>query len=379
MRLADFIDANMPAILAEWESFAATQSPAADHMDTTALRNYAAQLLQGISKDLRTPQTRAEQSAKARGNVRPLLGGAITPAQIHAKGRAARGFDVRQLVAEYRALRAGVLRLWADAGEYGPEAMIDAGRFNEAVDQAIAESLDYFMTEIDRWEALLLGTLGHDLRGPLNAISVTAHIVNEMSAGRAICQHTEKLIHSGERMKQLLDNLLDYSRISLDVGLKINPEPVDLVPACREEIDILCTALRTSSIEFTSAGDLHGVWDASRIRQAVSNLITNAAKYGDTKSRIHVQLIGDDTQVVLSVENTGPTIPQELIGSIFEPLRRHAFADSQNDRTHMGLGLFIVKQVARAHNGDVTVESADGKTCFTITLPKNKKPSAKIP
>ena len=371
MRLADFIDANMPGILAEWDSFASTQQPAATHMDAKGLRNHAEQMLQTIAKDLRTPQTRAEQSAKARGNIPVLLGEPKTAAQTHAISRAAGGFNIRQLIAEYRALRASVLRLWADAGEYGPDAMIDAGRFNEAVDQAIAESVDYFMTEVDRWRDLLLGTLGHDLRGPLNAISVTSHVISSMSAGRSVSQYTEKLIRSGERMKQLLDDLLDYNRTSLDVGIRLNLESADLAAVCREEIDLLRAALPGSGIEFCTQGVLLGIWDASRIKQAISNLVINATNYGDPAGIIRVNLRGDDAQVYLSVENTGANIPKEQMSSLFEPLRRHAFADSQSERTSLGLGLFIVRQVVVAHGGDVAVESADGRTCFTITLPQN--------
>jgi signal transduction histidine kinase len=84
-----------------------------------------------------------------------------------------------------------------------------------------------------------------------------------------------------------------------------------------------------------------------------------------------VSLRGDDVQVHLLVENTGPSIPQELMNSLFEPLRRHVQTGSQGERESLGLGLFIVRQVALAHGGSVTVDSADGRTRFTVTLPKN--------
>ena len=161
MRLADFIDANMPAILAEWELFASSLLPAAAELDAAALRDHAEQILQAMAKDLRTPQTRVEQSAKSKGRAAVLPGATETAAQTHALLRAAGGFTIRQLVAEYRALRASVLRLWGDAGAHGPDAMEDAGRFNEAMDQAIAESVDYFTSEIDRWRAVFLGVLAH--------------------------------------------------------------------------------------------------------------------------------------------------------------------------------------------------------------------------
>jgi signal transduction histidine kinase len=368
LRLADFIEVNTEAILAEWELFASSLMPAAAGLDAASLRDHAEQILQAVAKDLRTPQTRLEQSAKSKGQA-PVLA-TETAAQTHAVLRATGGFTIRQLVAEYRALRASVLRLWGDAAAYAPDAMDDVGRFNEAIDQAIAESVDYFTSEVDRWRAVFLGVLSHDLRGPLNAVLLTSQVISELSAGTPVSEHTEKLLRSGERMRQLLDDLLDYNRTSLDIGVRVAPEPVDLATVRREEIELLRAALPASTIEFATMGVTQGSWDASRIKQVLSNLVTNAARYGDRSGIVRVSLRGDDAQVHLSVENTGPSIPKELTTWLFEPLRRHAQADSQGERESLGLGLFIVRQVALAHGGSVSVESAEGTTRFRVTLPK---------
>jgi len=370
MRLADFIDANTPAIVAQWELFASSLLPAASGLDAAALRDHAEQILVAIAKDLRTPQTRLEQSAKSKGQAPVLLGAPETAAQAHAVLRATEGFSNRQLVAEYRALRASVLRLWGDAATYGPEAMEDVGRFNEAIDQAIAESVDHFTSEVDRWRAVFLGVLGHDLRSPLNAVLLTSRVISTLSAGTPVSQHTERLMRSGQRMRQLLDDLLDFNRASLDVGIRVTLEPVELGAVCHEEIELLRAALPVSTIEFAAEGVTQGNWDASRIKQVVSNLVMNAARYGDPKGVIRVSLRGDDAQVHLVVENTGPNIPKELVNSLFEPLRRYAGAESENERESLGLGLFIVRQIALAHGGNVVVESAEGTTRFTVTLPK---------
>ena len=370
MRLADFIDANRPAILSQWDLVASSLLPAAGGLDAATLRDHAEQILLAVAKDLRTPQTRLEQSAKSEGRAPALLEATETAAETHAVLRAKVGFSIRQLVAEYRALRASVLRLWGDAAPYGPQAMEDAGRFNEAIDQAIAESVDHFTTEVDRWRAVFLGVLGHDLRSPLNAVLLTSRVISALGAGTPLTQHTERLMRGGERMKQLLDDLLDYNRASLDVGIRVTLESVDLAMVCGEEIELLRAGLPASTIEFVTEGTAHGRWDASRIRQVVSNLVVNAARYGDPSDIIRVSLCGHDAEVRLLVENTGPSIPTELMNSLFEPLRRHARADSQGERESLGLGLFIVRQIALAHGGSVTVESADGRTRFTVTLPR---------
>jgi signal transduction histidine kinase len=370
VRLADFIDANITAILVEWEAFASSLLPAAGGMDSVALRDHVEGILRAVAKDLRTAQTRAEQSAKSKGQAIVLPGATETAAQTHALLRAADGFTIRQLVAEYRALRASVLRLWSDDAAYEPRAMEDVGRFNEAIDQAIAESVDYCTSEVDRWRAVFLGVLGHELRGPLNAILLTSRLVAAMSAGTTINEHTGKLLHSGERMRLLLDDLLDYSRASLDIGIRVSRLPIDLAAVCREEIEELRAALPDAKIEFATAGARKGSWDASRIKQVLSNLVTNAVKYGDRGGLIRVGLSDKGSEVHLSVENTGRGIPKEQLNFLFEPLRRSATTGSQAERESLGLGLFIVRQIALAHGGSVTAECTGGRTRFTVALPK---------
>jgi signal transduction histidine kinase len=139
---------------------------------------------------------------------------------------------------------------------------------------------------------------------------------------------------------------------------------------CRDEIEELRAALPDATIEFATAGATHGSYDASRIKQVLSNLVINAAKYGDLGGPIQVHLRGHSSEVHLSVENSGLSIPKEEMQFLFEPLRRSAHADPQAERESLGLGLFIVRQIALAHGGSVTVESAEGRTRFTVTLPK---------
>jgi signal transduction histidine kinase len=373
MRLADFIEANTDEILSEWESFARTLLPAAGGLDVGALRDHAQQILETIALDLRTGQGRAEQSAKSRGQALRSPDSPETAAETHAVLRATGGFTMQQMVAEYRALRASVLKLWADAHEPGPATLADMTRFNEAIDQAVAESVDFFAVETERWRNVFLGVLGHDLRGPLNAILLTSKLLVKMSDGTPTSEATARLIRGGERMKQLLDDLLDYSRVSLDLGIPVAPASMDLAVACQEEIELQRIAWPDHTIELTSEGPMEGVWDASRLKQVLGNLIANAAKYGDRGAPINVRLVGSDGEVILSVEDTGPAIAGPSMQLLFEPLWRGAHADPLTERTSLGLGLFIVRQIVHAHGGTVTVSSSDGKTVFNVTLPRRPR------
>src|SRR3954469_17206021 len=112
MRLADFILSHRAAILAEWEEFAKTCAPASGSMGIAALSDHASEMLTVIAKDLKTPQGAYEQSEKSKGHAPASIDDARTAAEKHGTGRAESGFTMDQMVAEYRALLASVIRLW---------------------------------------------------------------------------------------------------------------------------------------------------------------------------------------------------------------------------------------------------------------------------
>ena len=372
MRLADFIDTHVEAIVDAAEAFAATLLPAASRLDREALRDHVPLILKAIAADLRAPQTAAEERAKSEGRAPGLSGAPETAAQTHALLRAKHGFRIEQLVAEYRALRAGVLRLWGDSEHpLDAQALADMVRFNEAIDQAVAESVAFYTAEVERWRHLFLGVLGHDLRSPLNAILLTSQLLSRLAADEPATRYTARLVRSGERMKALLDDLLDFSRASLGLGLAIRRAPTDLAAACGEEVELLRAALPGHLIDYEVEGRPQGDFDASRIREALGNLVANAACHGLDGGAIRVRLAGDAQAVSLCIANEGVALPAAAREALFEPLRRGGVesADESAQDDHLGLGLFIVREIARAHGGEVGVVSEEGRTAFTLTLP----------
>ena len=280
MRLADFILRDMESILVEWEAFAATLFPAAASMTPLALRDHAKPILEAVATDLSTPQTKQAQADKSLGRAPKPMEAPETAAQTHAILRARSGFDINQLAAEYRALRASVLRLWTDACQPDELNLEDVIRFNEAIDQALAESIGFFSAQVDRARNLLLGMLGHDMRNPLNAIQMTASYLAALNAGTEVSEAAASLIRSGASIKALLDDLVDFNRTKLGLGINIILANVDVAAVFADELEQLRKAYPGRRLELKVAGGTRGRWDGVRLQQLLRNLVSNAITYG---------------------------------------------------------------------------------------------------
>jgi signal transduction histidine kinase len=371
MRLSPFILQNLEPILAKWESFARTLLPAAQDLEQAALRDHARQILEAIAADLDAPQTLLEQSEKSLGRALVAVDAPDTAAHVHAVLRARGGFDINQMVAEYRALRASVLRLWMDACEPQARHLDDIVRFNEAIDQAVSESVEGFSAQVEQSRNLLLGMLGHDMRSPLQTIHVTASYLSALNAGEKVSEAAARLIRGGVRIQALLDDLCDFSRTRLGLGINIVRENANLETALTDSVDLLRAANPTRIITFQARGNTEGYWDTHRLQQLLDNLVVNALRYGAKDSPIQVVLAGDDDQVHIEVSNTGNAIDPGMINQIFEPLKRGAGQAGESDGTGgLGLGLYIAREIAKAHHGKIKAQSDVNRTVFTANLPR---------
>jgi signal transduction histidine kinase len=377
MRLADFIERDMEAILSEWETFAAAQLPAAADMDSLALRNHAEQLLRAIVKDISSPQNDEEREQKSRGRAPRSMEARSTEAETHALLRAQSGFTMNQLAAEYRALRASVLHLWTRACEPSAIDPQDVYRFNEAIDQAVTESVAFFSAQIENERNLFLGMLGHDMRSPLQVIQLTAIQLSKIDAGTDVATCAARLSKSTRSLKALLDDLLDFNRTKLGLGITISPAHVDLADSFSGELEQLRAANPGRAIEMEVRGDVSGVWDINRLNQLLGNLVVNALKFGAYRSPIKIALSGLAGEVVFAVRNQGAKIEQSMLAQIFEPLKRGADQEFVSGAEgSMGLGLYIAREITTAHGGAISAKSDDNETVFTVRLPRlTGKPS----
>jgi signal transduction histidine kinase len=372
MRLADFILSDMESILAQWEAFAGTLLPAAANMRSLALRDHAQQILEAVANDLSTSQTSEAQFEKSIGQAPKLAGASETAAQSHALLRARGGFDINQLAAEYRALRASVLRLWMDECQPDAPHPDDVIRFNEAIDQAIAESVSFFSAQVDQARNLLLGMLGHDMRSPLQTIQMTASYLAALNAGEKVSVAASRLIRSGARMHALLDDMLDFNRTRLGLGINIVPTEGDLAKQVADELDLVRAVHPDRQLELDVVGDCHGVWDGRRLQQLLGNLVLNAIKYGDPDAPVGVSLRGEASAVLLEVKNSGAAIERATLDQIFDPLQRGLNHRDRNADSSLGLGLYIAREIAKAHGGGIDARSDEAETVFVVRLPRRQ-------
>ena len=253
MDLAEFIDVERATIVAEWESFARSLLPVSSTMTAVDLRDHADQILSAIVRDMRSRQTNAEQTEKSMGRGEAQNLGEM--GQIHAALRIEFGFKLGQMVAEYRALRASVLRLWENKG-------VDPGgvtRFNEAIDEALTEAVDRFTETTEHYRDQSLGILGHDLRNPLSAIIMGATLlINAEELSDRSVSVAARMLNSANRMNRMIGDLLDLTRTRFGDLIPVVPTPIDLDPLCRQVVAELEGLRPAGDLTFKGDGDLRG-------------------------------------------------------------------------------------------------------------------------
>ncbi|MGD0773108.1 MAG: sensor histidine kinase [Candidatus Solibacter sp.] len=374
MELAAFIRSKEEAIVAEWEAFAQTYLPSAAHMDRSALRDHIIGLLRFIADDLETSQTERERSQKAKGQGPKEGGSRDSAAETHADLRFTGGFDTLEMISEFRALRASVIKLWRAewANTETVDILPDLLRFNEAIDQVMIESLARFIDKVNHSASLLVGTLVHDCHGPLVAVynSAQALVMRGKLDGEQV-KLVSQIETSTSRISRLVSNLIDAVRIRLDKGMPIAPAPMDMGTAVREAVKQIQAAHPGREILIETSGNLEGEWDRARVGQVLSNLIGNALLHGSTTSAIAVAAKGAGREVILCVHNEG-AIPPDVVATVFDPLPRGEDENRiQSEKARLDLGLFVTNAIVTAHGGKIAVTSSEEEgTAFTAHLPR---------
>lgn len=221
---------------------------------------------------------------------------------------------------------------------------------------------------------MFIGVLSHDLRSPLAAIIMSTNLALRRSDDERLAGVLRRIASSGARMLRMIEQLLDATRIRAAGGLAIQRADADLAAICRAIVGELEAANPGARISLVTRGSTVGQWDTDRVAQIASNLIGNAIQHASGAAAVEVTVDGSDPDVVrLSVHNEGH-IPPQLLAAIFDPFRR--VNEARAKTAGLGLGLFITRQIALAHGGDVGVDSSpDAGTTFRLELPRGPAPA----
>lgn len=241
---------------------------------------------------------------------------------------------------------------------YGACTEIDAQKQTEAT-----------LQETTRFREQVLAIVGHDLRNPLNAISIGAEMLAR-DANEKQTRVVGRIRSSVGRIARLIELLVDFARTRFGDGLALHPEPLDLGVVLKQVVEEVEVAYPQRQIHLEVSGETQGVWDRERLSQVASNLVTNALKHGSAQAPVRVLLTESGPGLRLEVRNEGTPISPDLLPKIFEP-----FLGSERPpggERGMGLGLYIVQQIVLAHGGAIAVESsAEEGTRFWVDLPRS--------
>jgi signal transduction histidine kinase len=340
-------------ILAAWAREVAALPPFRA-IEVRDLRDHVPELLDQLDAWLERRPSEAERPTE-----KPLAA-----ASAHALHRLEMGLDLKMLIYEYRLLRRAVFQT-SPGREVEHDSLIV---INDAIDQAIAESVSVYAEEsrrrLEQTRDRFVGIVSHELRNPLAAIIAGAAQMlkrEELSGPQA--QTAQRMLRAATRMGRVIANVLDFARVRLGAGIPLTLSSSDLGRICREAVDEIRLGAPGKQIVFEAEGDLTGQWEEERITRAVHNLLSNALKHGRDVVRLRAH--GEDGEVVVDVKNDGPPIPESSLEAIFEPLW------TSDRTTGLGFGLFIVREVVSAHGGTVTVRSSEAEgTTFTVRLPR---------
>jgi signal transduction histidine kinase len=244
-------------------------------------------------------------------------------------------------------------------------------RFNEGMDQALGESTDRFMQEIGKSRDIAMAVLAHDLGNPLNSIVTSAQIIQKAKGLDRVAfnDFASTIFHSGMRMSKLIENLLDFTRTRFGQPLVVKRESMDLAQVCQQTVDELVVTYPGRTIHWNCTGTLQGFFDTTRISQMFSNLVANAIQHGGKTTPVTVEACAESDQIVFQIHNEGTPISPSKISTIFDLLENPAKESKESN--HLGIGLYIARQIIEAHSGKISVTStAQDGTTFVVRLPR---------
>jgi signal transduction histidine kinase len=237
----------------------------------------------------------------------------------------------------------------------------------EASARARAEAAETEARRIGAVQEQLMAVVGHDLRTPLSVITLGAKMLLRQPLDESAARTVRRIEKSAGRMSAMIRDLLDFGRARRGQGIPFEPADVDVLEAVRGAVAEARAAHPARDVRFAADGALRLRADADRVAQVTTNLVVNALEHGAPGEPVSVRLSGGAAAVELAVHNAGAPIPEDRAANLFEPFVRGNQDDAGG---HLGLGLFIVREIVRAHGGNVEVRSSEEGTTFVVRLPR---------
>lgn len=233
------------------------------------------------------------------------------------------------------------------------------------------ERLVHEVRETLRLNEMFYAALGHDLRNPLSAMMTGAALLIHRATDEKTMAIGNRILTSGSRMTRMIEQLLDLARARLAGGIPLTPAPANLRTVAEKVVAEHQATEPDRTITIETTGDLEGSWDEPRVAQVLSNLLTNALQHGAADGPVAVRLDGcRPHEVVLAVINPG-VIPHAMMAHLFEPFRSGRPVQRRSEG--LGLGLYIVEQIVKAHHGDIHVRSSEPEgTVVEVRLPRGR-------
>lgn len=347
--------ADTEEIVQRWEREIAGQIPQLARLERRTVIDHIPEFLVGLAAWLEGDEESGRRGFDA------LVHG-------HALQRLGHGVELSNLTTEYQVLRLVILEhlLELEATRQVFESLI---RLNVGLDYAVNDAIRSYTKNRDVTRERFISILGHDLRNPLNAVALATETILATPCNDPRHQRLATTgQRSADRMGRMIADVIDFAHAHLGGGIPAVPSGCNMGLLCEEAAAELRLTHPERVIRVATAGDLDGAWDRDRVLQAISNLIGNAIQHGLDPIEVSARESPEHDAVVTVVRNRGAAIPTGQLDRLFDPFRQGASA--ARPRSSLGLGLYIVQQIAIAHGAVCTVHSDAETTAFEIVWPR---------
>ncbi len=353
--ISDFLRSQRERIALRWEEEVRADLPALRPLTKPVLYDHLPEFLDGLAAWI-DGDTELAQLAFNR------------LAEGHALQRLGYGVGLETLTREYSKLRVVMIRLLneVEPTQENREALV---RLHEGMDNAINEAMHRYATRREEVRERFVAILGHDLRDPLSTVVISANVLAanpHLKPEHRIV--ASRIVRATDRMQRMINDVLDFARGHLGTGIPANPTLNDMGEICRAAADEITAANPQREVLVDLKGDLRGAFDRDRVHQAMTNLISNAINHSEGPVEIRAYETEDRDALITEVTSHGEVIPAELRQRLFDPFSQ---GDVTTPRRGLGLGLFIVQQIAIAHGGLCDVVSDEQGTTFSIRWPRS--------